>query len=106
MNMDIHTHKIVSRCAADLKWPNIPGGSTKSSADEADELESCSSALSICTHMHDISDSSIRHLNMGWNTMLTWRGTKLHKDGAGAPLRCIRYMQGCEECYRKLGCIC
>ena len=60
-NMDIHTHKNIGRCAADLKWPNIPGGSIKSSADEADGLESCSSTLSICTHMHDISDGSIRH---------------------------------------------
>ena len=47
------------------------------------------------TPMHDISDGSRTPEYRPEMPCSPGKGTKLRKDGAGAPLRWVRYMQGC-----------
>jgi len=75
-----HTQEIVNIHSADQKWPDPPGGSTRSCTDEADGLESCPGMLS--ARIHVLGDvSSLRTTAITSVTLdLPARGAELRTD--------------------------
>ena len=75
------TQEIVSIDSADQKWPDPPGGSTRSCTDEADGLKSCPGMLS--THIHVLGDVSSSRMTaiVSVTLDLPARGAELCTDG-------------------------